>query len=245
MNVLFIGLLLNLGGYEGHLSGRVVSQSLNPLPNVRVCLSAWDCSCTDRHGRFTFTAGDLVNPSQAKQLHLSRRGYESVIVPIDSTDPIETELAESSDPAWSVPICPASLEEGLELVGGNLKIAVPSGRVADRWQDTDYACTSIRIPFRRGRLAACGGPHWSYGPPDVRQAVVQGSRDLDLGQDGECGSAQPPELSGVDIRGFDSQGKYWRFIGGALESLEYHTRSKRTAAIFDRYLDSLCFSKRP
>ena len=255
MSRMVFRLLVTLGGIalfahsasgEG-LSGRVLDEDGRPLEGALVRTSGvgqagW--SKTEADGAFrTTTAGAFISARLW--------GYSPVLVPVgESRDSIELRLSPLDDRAWHVVSCfmistSYAFEPGrgafardgaeIDILGDTLRVTL-KGR-ALRGPERGEGGSNWYVEANGHRLNIDSGPWLRSGlPPEkwMLKSVVMSSRSWIAEED-----------TGLDVRGRDAEGGYWRWAGPlAGESISYHGVSQEQAAIFDKIIDSACSGRR-
>jgi len=165
---------------------------------------------------------------------------------------IVMQHASVSDIEWAIPACsplvekigPPLVEKKGQYIGDRLKVFVPEDMAIEINIGTDYSMAIISHSSKSGKelLVIGHGPTWSIsGFPAWIKKEQTNVTDRDV----NCMSKTKDEPNSmcrnvIDVRSYSEDGKYWRFIGDAFETIEYQAVSEDAAKIFDRIIDTLC-----
>ena len=188
---------------------------------------------TDETGHFKIASD--VPRRYWKTLIFDKKGFVPKVVSLDtsSRNLIITLEPETDNGVWDVPSCTAAKVNGSRFVGQYLRLTVPRELKFKSGVDSDYI--SYVIGLTEG-----GNKHWLRGGWGNLYGDVYpgGEKLLSL----EHYSYRRTSV-GIDWRGVTQDGKYWRYFGApsVFETYHYETDSKRSADIFDKILDGVCF----
>ncbi len=233
-HLLFILLLLQ----TNIISGQITNKAAEPIANVSVCTTSWNCITTNSNGLY-----------QIENLHnvirFSKAGLKPITVPaFQSTLNVVMEEANAVDSEWIIPYCPLLSENKGRRIGARLKVLVPKGITVQENSDIDYTMAKIydRSVSDSEAMTIGDGPNWSMSglPYWINKDMVD-----TIDRTVVCRNQQQDESASscvgvVDIRGHSKAGKYWRFIGDSFETIEYANVSKASAEGFDKIMETLC-----
>ena len=213
------------------LSGVVTDGAGNPLPEVWISHTglALGNSKTDSNGRFEIE-------TRAPAIVFRKGGFQSRYLRIDNGH--ENSLAIIlAGPAPQMKSCNgASGCISLEFFGGAFCLPkIRSVHVSKQGNDVDYGCRSLWITTPGGNVGVqhCSGGLWGSGFPF----------DQDVWSASEYTEAAYQDREGfliTDARGKSPEGKYWRVLGHAFETVSYRRVSAQDGAVLDRVIDGAC-----
>lgn len=155
--------------------------------------------------------------------------------------PQTNRAAPDPKPAWKAPVC-GPPPFGLRVVrGSHMQVVVPGDVWVRSGYDTDYG-TNVFCIGNECMRHGFGGT-WSSGdksdPAYFATAAEITRRDVYDRYDAEMilGS----DVYGNEYRGTRKNGTRFRFVGVLNETIEYDGVSGKTAATFDRIIDSMCW----
>ncbi len=220
---------------NGQWTGRVTSETGQPVVGAKVCSATWFCVRTDEQGIFRIDEAPYTSRSV---LHFSREGFIPITRWFPQTGQRDVTLAKGSTPAWRIPKCGAKGKG--QWIGDGLVVLVPSGVAVTQGSDVDYWIKQVRFSGTE-RLQVGGGPSWSTGLPSLESlklSVETSERELMPRKVDK--QIEGISIEGVDVRGTFSDGTKWRFTGDAFLTFSYERVSPEAAAFFDRIVDTLC-----
>jgi len=228
MAMLSTALLAQTAPKEG-LSGRVLDADGNPLEDALVIASGagyrgWAETAAD--GTFEVEeAGSFVSA----QLE----GYAPALIPVDEdSSVIEIRLSASEHSVWKVPSC-KGVSRAKGWFGDETMLRA-TDTVAEGPGVGEHADLWWTVRFREQRLTLVNGiANIHAGLPSEK--LMTDSADLSYrGWQGDYNS-------GLDIRGSDSEGRRWRWVGHQIgTAVSYVGADQDSAAYFDAIIDSMC-----
>ena len=119
-------------------------------------------------------------------------------------------------------------------LGFSLIVRPPKNVKVKKGFDVDYGYYSIGYGPKKARdwLRGIYGP---FPAGNVPENLTKGATDVTTRK------WKSGRVNGVDSRGKDAGGKYWRYLGLWGEAIRYENASKESAKFFDGILDSICF----
>jgi hypothetical protein len=240
----------------GSISGTITNSSGDRISGVLVCIHAWVCALSDADGRYEVPKYVINSPF----IRFSHPGYNTSIKEKDSSvkdssdekiDVILQKPTKESDNKRTIPHC----AKNANLAGGSeFKIIIPSKDIP-KSNDIDYE--SVFVPSSKNKnnkdnkgeylmlmqttQPTSGMPSWYAQLWSEKSPVIIYDRNIDyigLKKDYD-GILMSPAID-VKMRTID--GKFWRHIGDAGESMTYDNVSEETAREFDAILDTLCYT---
>lgn len=183
---------------------------------------------TDSLGRFSIE-------TRAPVVVFRKSGFQSKYWRIGNTgDNLEIVL---SGPAPQMKPCTAASRcVSLKYFGSAFCVPGIKGvHVSKQGNDVDYGKRSFWIQSRDGKVGVGhgAGPMWGSGFPF----------DDDVWSATEYSEAAYQDQEGyliTDARGRDTEGKYWRVLGHAFETISYRDLSEQDARQLNRVIDSVC-----
>jgi hypothetical protein len=108
-------------------------------------------------------------------------------------------------------------------------------KISKQGNDVDYGCRSFWIATPGGKVAVQhgSGPMWGNGLPFNEDVWASTEYNETAYQDREG-------VLVVDARGKTADGKCWRVLGHAFETVSYRRLTAQDAAVLDRVIDGAC-----
>ena len=207
-----------------HISGLVVDSAGMPVGDARVehtgdRIRAYQ---TDSKGRFEFD-------TRAPALVVRKEGFQAQLVrPAENVRVVmQTDRA-----TWSLPTCSGKTDLiGLDLFKFPRTTTVAAGETVFGvdYRARDYV---VKTDLASKKITHGKGPSWSFGMPsdfDIWPTVQYEERTYQFGR-----------FAIRDARGQVADGARWRYLGTFGESAFYNGVDDSTAAVLDRFLDSVC-----
>jgi hypothetical protein len=219
---------------KGFLTGRVTSEKGEPLAEVKVEWEAGASGITDSAGRYTlqFQPRITINDAFCCRIRFRLAGFKALTKAVDISTQTLDAILQSGDSKWTPSICKPSAESH-GRIGHKMKILIPKGTLIKR-NPCDDACTwkIFYGPKKNQEIMGIGsgamwGAMWAPKKFLISSSVTQERYRLD-------GYA-------FDYRGFDKEGRRWRFTGWFNETIEYSNASDRAAKFFDSIIDNMCW----
>lgn len=238
MVALFVSIacLISLAQSPRNVSGVVLSEAGEPIPQIVVCADTGECSTTDQNGRFSIEAFREVGLLRYRGL-----GYEPLLKTISSLNSGDAVLKASDGKTWAIPVCKKKPKwaNGLEFM---LELENTRGAKIKKSIDTDYTIYGIQFSSTTEELVIASGLHWCSGDclpfkSQIEASIEVSTKDL-------VNFNQPEnryEHVGIDSRGKLKDGSHWRKISGFIETIYYENVSLAASAFFDSIMDSICF----
>ena len=217
--ILLILHILSWTSLYGQITGRVTSESGEPIAGARVCVTTWLCAETNASGLYQ------IDPAGYRVIRVSFPGYRPVTRPVlNPSERINMILGEAEDAQWSLPLC-TNKGDGRKgkRVGKSLQIVVPKGTRLKKGRDADYWTVYVGYGPSEGRewLRLGGGSTWGTGIPRQYEffSEITITRDRDLVYPARSAvDEERPSIDGVDITATHKDGKRWRKVGDAFEN---------------------------
>ena len=221
-------LCLAVNSHAAELTGTVKSISGKPLAGVFIFpnRSLNDIVETDNKGGFSL-------PRHGKVICFRGVGVRPLTRIVDETiSTLDVVLEEAAATQLGLPDCSRERIPG-KYLGQSLRLPIPQGAEFHEGFDVDYGYFSIGYISEKNRIWIEGiyGTMATIGiPPE--EWILEAKEFTERSYTGAG--------TGADIRGRTKDGKYWRYIGGLGESIEYSGVTEDGAAFFDKIIDSAC-----
>lgn len=125
-------------------------------------------------------------------------------------------------------------------VGDRLIFIVPKGAKVKTGSDVDYSEYSITVSAGKKKYFLSGifGPTATSGvvPKDLLEEGVVDEKHWRFRDPNST-----RDVTGVDARGRNKNGNYWRYFGTLEEAAHYTDVPKEAADVFDKIFDSVCY----
>jgi hypothetical protein len=212
------------------ITGRVTDEAGQPVAEAHIDYTGDDVNQfqTDVQGRF-------ILATKAPAVIVRKPGYRSEFVRIASNTLVQITL--HPEPG-NFPICPGTtIPETAYGIDFDFRFPESKEVVSNRkGVDVDYSTRSYRATATRSsaRIGFVTGAMWGGGTPaqsDVWNSVSYEEAIFQVGR-----------VSITSARGEDAKGRRWRYIGRFSEEISYRDADPKTAAIFDKFLDSVCLA---
>ena len=217
------------------LSGVVTDVSGTPIASVSIDHSGSRSGIvkTDGEGKFEVT-------TRAPAVVFRKSGLQSRYVRLEpgKSAGLTIRLDGSAPPARECG--PHASCSSLRYFGSAFCLPEIQGvKAGKQSNDVDYGQRVFWIAATGGKvgLRHAAGPMWGSGLPSDEE-VWDASEYREIDYRDEDGHLI------VDARGRSSDGKYWRELGHAFESVSYRGVSERDTILLDRLLDGACVQPR-
>jgi len=217
-----------------NFGGKVTTELGEPLSGVSVCVSTWECMVTAQDGRFS--VGREV-------VRFTSPGYRPITRVLEAVGDSNIVMPRDGKATWQIPSCAGVKERKAKELGGKLRISLAKGIRTKGGHDVDYWYQYVQYSTTE-YLQLGGGPTWSTGLPGakaLRDSVEISDRDLVLPRVLEP-NFRGLIIDGVDVRGTYANGRRWRFVGDAFQTIKYDNASIEAAAFFDSVIEGVCYS---
>lgn len=213
------------------LSGIVTDAAGQPLSQVSInhALLSLASSKTDALGRFEIE-------TRAPAIVFRKAGFQGKYLRIanDFKNPLTIVL---SGPAPPMKPCTASSRcAGLRFFGSAFCLPRIHGvHISKQVNDVDYGCRGFWVPRQGTKVGVQhgSGPMWGDGLP--QNETVWSATEYK-----ETDYVDSKGFLITDARGKTTDGKYWRTLGHAFETVEYAGLPAQDAAALDPVIDGAC-----
>ena len=186
-------------------------------------------SQTDSRGRFEIE-------TRAPAIVFRKGGFQSKYLRIDNGHDNSLAIVLADPAPHMKPCTGASRCSSLGYFGSAFCLPRVRGvNVSQQGNDVDYGYRSFWIATPNGRVGVQhgSGPMWGSGLPF----------DQDVWSATDYSETTYQDREGfliTDVRGKSSDGKCWRVLGHAFETVSYRAVSAQAAATLDRVIDGAC-----
>lgn len=226
------------------LTGYVKSKTGKPLSGVEVLTyaplieknpSANIPKGTQRYSVKTDVNGFFSFPNHGQVIHFRNQNLRPLSKVVDlKAKELSVIMEDVNESLWKVPLC-SSISDKSKREGQLFKLLLPENIILKKQEEPDGEVYLFGLPLGKQIEVMVNWTDASSMEPDEKFVLASKEFSERTWKSGN--------ISGYEIRGIKSDGKWWRrvsFKGGAIA---YQGNSEEAAEVFDSLIDNMCLEE--
>ena len=243
-SIVFCGLCFVCAAYAVPLTGYVKSKTGTPLSGVEVLTyaplietnpSANIPPGTQKYSVKTDADGFFSLPNHGQLIYFRNQSLRPLSKAIElKAKELTVNMEDAAESLWKVPLC-SSISDKSKREGQLFKLLLPENIILKKQADLDGEIYFFGLPLGRQTEVMV---NWTDAPsmePDEK--FVLASREFSER------TWKSGDITGYEIRGIKSDGKWWRRVSFKGGTIAYQGNSQEAAKIFDSLIDNMCLEK--